>query len=402
MRTLAVATLTLVSAACARGGDGAVEKKAESAAEARVVKLDLPDRPLLAGKAELVDHFNAGDALFEATFREPDGLGPLYVRSSCVACHQDDARGPGVVGKMTPVAGRGAEAAMRALPYGDTERPYATAGAKRSLLAPEEGVEVRYRLPPAIFGRGYMEAVDEAEIERLAALAERRDGPVRGRAHRVVPATPEGSEPAAARIGRFGLKARVATLTEFTADALQSDMGLTSPLRPTEPPNPDGVDDDEKPGLDVEQKDVELIADYVRLLEIPDRPAAPTRGRKLFEDVGCGTCHVPTLKTRADYPVSELAGVDAPVYTDFLLHGMGAAFDDGTREGEAGPSEWRTAPLMGLRFLVAYLHDGRAKSVEEAVLMHGAPGSEARTSVEAFEALNATDRNVLLRFVSSL
>jgi CxxC motif-containing protein (DUF1111 family) len=265
----------------------------------------------------------------------------------------------------------------------------------------DDDVQVSYRLPPAIFGRGYMEAVDEREIEKLAREAEGRAGPVRGRAHRVVPATPEGSPPAQARIGRFGLKARIAALTEFTADALASDMGLTSLLRPAEAANPDGLLDDEKPGLDVEQADVELIADYVRLLELPDRGTVPARGRQLFGTIGCSDCHVPTLRTSEDYPVAELAGIEAAVYTDFLLHDMGSELSDGTSEGEAGPSEWRTAPLIGLRFLVAYLHDGRAKTVDAAVLAHGGPGSEARASVEAFEALPPTDRKDLLEFVSS-
>src|SRR5690606_2737517 len=121
--------------------------------------------------------------------------------------------------------------------------------------------------------------VDDAEIERLAREAAARSGPIRGRIHRV--SYQSEANPASVfhahrpgttnLIGRFGLKARIATLDEFTADALQGDMGLTNPLRPHELPNPDGLTDDQKPGVDLDLESVNFISDYVRLLEIPAR-----------------------------------------------------------------------------------------------------------------------------------
>jgi CxxC motif-containing protein (DUF1111 family) len=374
----------------------------------RVVRIDRSDFPLLRATPEELGRFQDGDVLFDVTLREADGLGPLYIRASCGSCHADDGRGPGIVRKMSVT--NGADPA-EALPHGDTERPYTTAGAKLP-LGPnrERAVNVTRRFPPAVFARGYMEAVSDDEIERLGREAAGRRGAIRGRIHRVRyeseqnprPGFPSPANGQSGLIGRFGLKARIATVDEFSADALQGDMGITSPLRPVEHPNPDGLSDDDKPGVDVSLETVNLLADYIRLLELPERPASSERDLELFRAAECSECHVPALKTRADYPIGALAGIDAPVFTDFLLHDMGAGLADGVTDADAGPREWRTAPLIGLRFFPAFLHDGRAKTVEEALLMHRSPGSEASESVDRFLALAEADRRRLLAFVEAL
>jgi CxxC motif-containing protein (DUF1111 family) len=179
-------------------------------------------------------------------------------------------------------------------------------------------------------------------------------------------------------------------------------MGLTSPLLPSELANPDGLHDDRKPGVDIAADTLASAADYVRLLEIPARASGSDEGRAAFERALCSVCHVPALRTRADYPVSALAGIAAPVYTDFLLHDMGEALSDGVSDGQAGPREWRTAPLLGLRFSSAYLHDGRAHDLEAAILAHGSDGSEARPAVDQFRALTPAARQQLLAFVATL
>jgi CxxC motif-containing protein (DUF1111 family) len=373
----------------------------------RVVRIDRSDFPLLRATPEELVRFQDGDALFDVTLREADGLGPLYIRASCGACHADDGRGPGLVRKMFVTEGDSAEL----LPHGNTERPYAAAGAK-SPLTPRDGraVGVSRRFPPAVFARGYMEAVADEEIERLGREAAVRPGPIRGRIHRVRYESEANPRPGyrapkkgeSGLIGRFGLKARIATVDEFSADALQGDMGITSPLRPAEPPNPDGLADDLKQGVDVDLETVNLLADYIRLLELPERPVPSERGVELFRTALCATCHVPALKTRGDYPIRALAGIDAAVYTDFLLHDMGTGLADGVAEADAGPREWRTAPLIGLRFFPAFLHDGRAGTVEEAVLMHRSTGSEASGSVERFLALAKADQRRLLAYVEAL
>jgi CxxC motif-containing protein (DUF1111 family) len=279
------------------------------------------------------------------------------------------------------------------LPFGSTERPYVTAGAKKPLLAPTDArVKVTHRLPPAVFGRGYLEAIAERDIERLAERAAHRGGSARGRLNRLQ----DGS------IGRFGIKARIATLEGFAADALNGDMGVSSPSRPEEPPGPEGLHDDAKPGVDFSAEQVSLMRDYLRGLQIPERQPASEKGRRLFAAARCSDCHEPSFETSASFPVAALAAVRAEVYTDLLLHDMGEALSDGLHEESAGPREFRTAPLIGLRFLPSLLHDGRAKSVRDAITAHGAADSEARDSVHAFLALPPEAQQELVSFVEAL
>lgn len=378
-----------------------------------VVGDDPSDAPLAGLDAAWATRFDEGDAAFDEPFRESQGLGPLYIRHACSSCHQADSRGPGVVRRMALVDAAGAPLEdQSALAFGPVVRPQLAAGATTAILPPEDRpVWVASRLPPAVFGRGYLEAIDAAEIERVAADQAATDDGVRGRIHRVAWQS-EAIDDAggfhdfgpgsAGLIGRFGLKARIATLDEFAADAYQGDMGITSPLRPAELPNPDGMTDDAAPGVDVDVATVRLAADYVRLLAIPARAAPPAGAPELFAAIGCATCHVPSMRTRADYPIPQLAGVDAPVYTDLLLHDMGPDLADATGDLDASPREWRTAPLIGLRHQPAFLHDGRALTVEDAIVMHGGDGSEAQGSVDAFQALSGDARRRLLDFVNGL
>lgn len=371
---------------------------------------DGSDLPVRGIDAAWQARFERGDAHFDTPFREADGLGPLYIRRSCSGCHQAAGRGPGFVERMAQVDASGQPVpGMPGLPFGTVVRPFTTGGAT-PLLAPERpDIKRSQRAGIPVMGRGWLEAVDDSEILRLEAEQARRSDGVSGRANRVTWASAVNPDirfhrhqPGDVLIGRFGLKARQPTLDDFTADALQGDMGLTSPLRPVELPNPDGLTDDAKPGIDVDADVVNEIADYVRLIAIPERRASDARGSLLFAQVGCDVCHVPVLKTRPDYPIAAMAGSEAAVFTDLLLHDMGPALADGLPDGEATGSEWRTAPLIGLRFQKAFLHDGRATTVEEAIRIHGGEGSEAKAAVEAFLALPEADRQRLVDYVSSL
>jgi CxxC motif-containing protein (DUF1111 family) len=375
------------------------EPEPHSESSALVVRIDRADVPIADLPAPLLERFRAGDELFETVFREIDGLGPLYVRASCSDCHADDGRGPGFVTRVGRFDPGGSEKSLLAvLPFGDMERPYALGPAKPLLFSDGPGLRKTRRMPPAVFGRGYIEAVADRSILENAKRARRLGSPISGRVA-LLDQGP-GNKP---KIGRFGLKARSPDLLSFTADALQGDMGLTSSYRPFEPPNPSGVTDDAKAGLDVSDEQVGLLADYVRLLVLPERklPRDP-RGARLFAAVECNECHVPSLRTRSDAELPMLADIDAPIYSDLLLHDMGAELSDGIAERAAGPREWRTAPLMGMRFQSSFLHDGRAQSVEEAILLHQGEGSEAVDSVAAFLALDEVDRRLLLSFVQGL
>ncbi|HVY37892.1 MAG TPA: di-heme oxidoredictase family protein [Polyangia bacterium] len=363
-----------------------------------------------------VSRFNRGDALFQLVLREADGLGPLYTRQFCGACHDDadGLRGPGSAQKMVVVGADGLtpSADQSALPFGHTVHPYVTAGATTPIVPPADpGVRLTNRLGPSILGRGYLEAVADDEIRRVAALQAARGDGIHGTVNDYVYASEPNPDPTFnphhpgdAVIGRFGLKARIATLDEFVADALQNDMGITSPLRPAEFANPDGLTDDRKPGIDATADDVNLRADYVRLTDIPWRAAPDPTARALFDRAQCSACHVPTLHTSPSYPIASLADIDAPVYTDLLLHDMGDGLSDSMPDGDglAGPRMWRTAPLIGLRFSRELLHDGRATTLREAVLAHDSAGSEAHASVQAFNELSDDQQAALLSFVGSL
>jgi len=361
-----------------------------------------------------MEDFSRGDTLFDLPERPADGLGPLYTSDNCGACHRDAARGPGLVKKMSMVEADGFTPALdqSALAWGHTIHPLTIAPATTPIEPPPDPrVRVSVRLGPPLLGRGYLEAIDDAEIERNAA-EEAALGLVHGRINRVHYASEANPDQrffdyqkGDLAIGRFGIKARIATLDDFTADALAFDMGITSPLRPDEFPNPDGLLDDQKPGVDITADSLNARAMYVRLLEIPERSAGHEAGAELFTRVQCSACHVPVLHTRKDYPIAALADIDARIYSDLLLHDMGPALSDGMAngvDGTATATELRSVPLIGLRFCRSFLHDGRAASIREAIQLHEGPGSDANSSLARFTALSGDEQQALLDFVGSL
>jgi CxxC motif-containing protein (DUF1111 family) len=370
------------------------------------------DTPIEGVTTEQAKIFFDGDNLFGLPLRDADGLGPLYTRSACAACHVEGIRGPGSVQKMSVVLADSVTTSpdQSMLLYGHTAHPLLTAGAKTPIEPPNDpSVRVTLRVGPPVLGRGYLEAIDESEILRVADEQKKRTDAIHGRVNHVVYASEANPDPTFNShkkgdmvIGRFGLKARIATLDEFTADALQGDMGITSPLRPVEFANPDNLLDDLKPGVDVTADSMNVRATYIRLIAIPRRDGLTAQGRALFDQVKCSACHVPTMKTRANYPIALIAGIDAEVYTDLLLHDMGDALADGVTEGLATSRDWRTAPLIGLRFNPTFLHDSRAHTVEEAILLHGGDGSEAAEAVSLYKALSPADHDALLAFVEAL
>ena len=148
---------------------------------------------------------------------------------------------------------------------------------------------------------------------------------------------------------------------------------------------------------------------YLQTLAVPaariqDRQKFKS-GKQLFESIQCATCHVPAMKTAEDYPVEALAGQLIRPYTDLLLHDLGEALADGRPDFEANGNEWRTPPLWGIGLLekvnghTRLLHDGRARTIEEAILWHG---GEAEASKEQFKSLTAEERKLVVQFVESL
>jgi CxxC motif-containing protein (DUF1111 family) len=411
-RTVVLSALALFAVGCS----GASNDPTGPAPGSEATPADSVDGPIPWLDEALLREFNDGDLSFGTPLRVADGLGPLYTRSSCAACHDSGVRGPGLVQKMSVVQADGVTPAedQSKLSFGHTVHPL-TAGGGRSPIVPPSGdasVKVSTRVGPPVIGRGYLEAVADESIERMAA-EQAAKGLVHGRVNYVTYASQpnidtrfHSYQPGDRVIGRFGLKARVATLDDFAADAFQGDMGITSPLRPNEFPNPDGLTDDDKPGIDVGYDSINRRAMYLRLLAIPVR-RTQSEGARLFASAGCADCHAPSLRTRADYPVAELADIDAPIYSDLLLHQMGAELADGLpagpdTDGVAGSFEWRTAPLIGLRFNRTLMHDGRATNVEAAILAHRGDGSEANASIDLFDGLTSGEREALVTFVEAL
>jgi CxxC motif-containing protein (DUF1111 family) len=235
--------------------------------------------------------------------------------------------------------------------------------------------------------------VPDAEILALAdAQASGADG-ISGRPNR----TADG------RLGRFGRKAQVATLHEFTEGAFVMEMGITDPGSLIEQtvggnPLPAGVDPTPEPELSA--ADLAAAEAFVQFLAPPTPVGSAlgqAHGQRIFGQLGCATCHVPQLTTGAN-PVRALSNRIVPAFTDLLLHDMGPALAD-ICLGLAEPAEFRTEPLMGLRFVTAYLHDGRAATLEQAVALHAGEGAGAR---DRFLALSDRDRAILLKFLGNL
>ncbi len=206
------------------------------------------------------------------------------------------------------------------------------------------------------------------------------------------------------RVARFGRKALVPTLAEFNEGAFLIEQGVTTPNIPDEgtvggQPIPPGVDPLPEPEIGAEK--VRLVDAFVRFLAPPARESlnsAARRGERIFAEIGCAACHVPTLRT-GDSPVRALANKEIRAYTDLLLHDMGPENADVCLGGVATASEFRTEPLMGLRFMTRFLHDGSVSTVEGAILAHGGEGAASR---DMFQALSESDKEALLAFLRAL
>ena len=391
-----------------------------------------------------------------------DGLGPLFNARGCQDCHLKDGRGHVPVDDEKPVSlflrlsvpggsapqdiadwlatkpeptyggqlqnfaatSHAAEARM-VVTY--TETPVTMAdGTVISLRAPSYSIadaaygpmatdlQISPRIAPQMIGLGLLEAIPAADI--LARVDENdADGNgISGRAS-IVPSA-ELAKPA---LGRFGLKGGAATVRDQSAAAFSGDMGLSTPLHPgpsgdcTEAQSdclaaPHGAQDIHN-GFEVSTESLDLVTFYARNLAVPERRGIndPTvlRGKELFYSLNCTGCHTPKHVTArlTDQPEQSFQLIWP--YTDLLLHDMGAGLADNRPEGRAAGSEWKTPPLWGIGLTPQisghsdYLHDGRARSLLEAVLWHG---GEAQAPRDAVVALPAKDRDALIAFLESL
>ena len=387
---------------------------------------------------EEIARHDVGDPLFERSHiplatHEGAGLGPLFNANSCVACHVRNGRGapvPGVslvrvalqeANGTTPVPewewqvqdqaifGHEPEATMdltwQEEPQAGNEPPLQKV--HMGLVRPngdrvaDSGMNRSLRTAPPLIGLGLLEAVPDQAILSRADPDDRDGDGISGRP--VLLERGQGQQ----ALGRFGWKAGTATVQDQTAEAYLNDMGLTTAAGPETNRTAAG-----RPA-DITWEELTAVTFYSQSLGAPAtrRPAKDpvvSKGSSLFGELHCATCHVPshTTSTDPDAVVAAIRGQTIWPYTDLLVHDMGPGLDDGVAEhGVTRSAEWRTAPLWGLGLTqrvngkAGYLHDGRARTVDEAIRWHGGEAEGAR---ENYLALVPKDRQALLDWLQGL
>ena len=370
-----------------------------------------PGNELLDGPVEGLSYeenrrFLAGDAAFnDEVFTSQTGLGSIFVAISCGSCHAGDGKGHPFTtltrfGQIDSTGNQflhlgGPQLQNRALPgYTPEQIP---AGATFSKFT-----------PPANTGLGFLELVSDADLLAMADPNDTNGDGISGVPnYEFLPSFITPFSNAIPRNGkyihRFGKKAAAYNLLHQTVNAYNQDIGITSTFLPKDVYTGLNIDPE------VSDVTVHNVVFYLQTLKAPiqrnQNDAEVVQGKSLFIQAGCENCHKQTLKT--DFStITALPNKTFHPYTDLLLHDMGPGLNDGYTEGSATTSEWRTPPLWGLGLSpnsqggqYFLLHDGRAKSIEEAILLHG---GEAQQSKERFQQLSAQERNYLVQFLKSL
>ena len=432
------------------GGEGSTSSRNQNA-------FSLPNRAL---PGSLRGEFEVGDSFFTQKWvRAPastdvrDGLGPLFNAEACASCHVLDGRGtppteehpdaPGLLFRLSLVDGDGPgdpgpdpilggqlqDRALDGVPvegrmgityeeveghYDDGE-PYTLLDPTYTVTEPAHGpvpddLLISPRLAPPTIGIGLLEAVPEKTVVAAADPDDEDGDNISGRPNRI-----ENSITGELVLGRFGWKANAATAEQQTVSAFHGDIGITSPLiegqdcTEVQQACADAIDGGEP---EIDDDTLASVVFYTRVLAVPKRrPAEGAAGRERqrrgaaqFAAANCSGCHTPELRTGPS-DVRALGNQTIHPFTDLLLHDMGPGLADGRRDADANGSEWRTAPLWGIGLTetingnTRYLHDGRARSLEEAILWHG---GEAGRSRDAFKAMSAGQRRDLVAYLETL
>jgi CxxC motif-containing protein (DUF1111 family) len=344
----------------------------------------------------------------------------------------------------------GRQAVLKIVGYDETSGRYAdgiayTLQKPRYALTDTEGksldlpARLSVRTAPHLAGMGLLESVPESQLEMLVRAGPQDPDGAAGKLQIVADPVESGVR----RVGRFGWRGTSATVMQQTAVALNADMGVTTTMLPkhicgkaTAGATCRAAD---AKGPELSDSDLDLLVRYTSLLAVPparhfagEQPlgidaekilaqtpaqtaaqeaaegvlqARVARGRELFGQARCVACHTATLTTGGAHRFAELRNQTIHPYTDLLLHDMGPELADTYPQGVASPQEWRTAPLWGLGLLavidskVRYLHDGRARTLEEAILWHGGQGTASRNR---YKSMTNDDRQMLIDFVKSL
>jgi CxxC motif-containing protein (DUF1111 family) len=284
---------------------------------------------------------------------------------------------------------------------------------------------VIFRIPTPTFGAGLIEAIPDSAIiaNAQANATDKTAMGIHGHPNAILSGNfnRSGND---GTITRFGWKAQNKSLLLFSAEAYNVEMGVTNPLFPQERdetpscllnPTPEDTEHftpDPTDGAGAGLPDIERFANFMRLLAppapAPDTPSTVS-GRAVFERVGCTHCHTPSLKTgkainsgSATRPSAALSNRTVNLFSDLLVHHMGTGLADGITQGAAGPDEFRTAPLWGVGQRVFFLHDGRTRSLVEAIAAHRSEGSEANGVIARFQRLPLNEKQDLINFLRSL
>lgn len=375
----------------------------------------IPEAPaeneLLDGPTEDLSHgeqlqFLRGDVAFnDEVFSSVNGLGPRFVATSCGSCHAGDGKGHPFTtltrfGQTLPntlpdLSIGGPQLQNRAIPGFEPEKL-------------PDGFPFMEFTPPAVTGLGFLAALTDQQIlQNVDSLDSDNDG-ISGVPNYITP--PNYFEqkwfhqPVSGKIiGRFGKKAAAIDLLQQTVGAYNQDMGVTSTFEPVDPMSQLSTDPE------VSDQTIRDVVFYLRTLKAPiarsEENSEVLRGKAIFADIQCASCHIPEWTT-PESNIEALSNKTFYPYTDLLLHDMGSALDDGATEGSAETYEWRTPPLWGLGLSpnsqggsYFLMHDGRARSIEEAIVLHG---GEAENSKNQFITLGESDRESLIKFLESL
>jgi len=418
-RSSVVGTVSAVSfvgawalAGC-NGGEGAVAEPELGQVEQALGGAALPG--LTAAQTTL---FVDGKDAFEEVEGLDDGLGPVFNEKACGSCHDQGATGgPGNqfevrAGRLTgtsfdPLVSQGGQlfdlSSVMSLPASDRQDiPNCTLG-RNGEPVPANANVTALRRTTALFGLGLVDATPDATF---AGLAANQAVAIRGRVASVFNIAAGQNT-----MGKFGWKAQVPSLHQFSGDAYLNEMGITNPEFPSEQPPlgnaalaPPCDLLPESPGVfEDDGEDVDHFTDFMSFLA-PIAPAAQNQaaaqGDALFTQLGCDGCHVRTL-TSGSNPVAALSNKVYHPFSDFLLHDMGSLGDNIGGNGDAGLREMRTAPLWGLRTLNPnqLLHDGRAHSIADAIHLHDGQAATARA---AFDALSGSQQDRVVAFLNTL
>ena len=364
------------------------------------------DGPLEGLTSQQLAQFLRGDVAFnDDIFTAETGLGPVFVATSCGTCHAGDGKGH----PFTTLTrfGQTDSTGNKYLHLGGPQLQDRAIYNYQPETIPAGATFSKFT-PPANTGLGFVDAMTDADLLALADPNDANGDGISGRPNWIhVPAylsTKPGSITQGGKyIGRFGKKAAAYDLFHQTVNAYNQDMGIVSTYEPYDTYNGQSLDP-EVPNQTV----IDVVA-YLKTLKAPiqrnTNDADVIAGKNTFMQINCGKCHVPELRSGPS-SIAALSNKTFAPYSDFLLHDMGAALDDGYTEGTAATAEWRTPPLWGLGLSknsqggkYFLLHDGRANSIEQAISFHG---GEAQQSKAAFQQLNQTDKARLIKFLESL